>query len=154
MNLVGGPISWISKKQKTIALPMMEAEYMSPAEITKEIVFARNLLKHMKLGSLLQVTDVYCDNESAIELCKNSVYYRSSKHIDINTWLAGNVFFYEFRSLSLERGPRKSTYSVDLRWRVGSISLRWTHVVCCVVCVAKQCFSVFLPTIDFYFVIL
>ncbi|XP_046145576.1 secreted RxLR effector protein 161-like [Osmia bicornis bicornis] len=36
--LAGGPVSWNSKKQKTVALSTMEAEYMALTEVTKEII--------------------------------------------------------------------------------------------------------------------
>ena len=40
-------------------------------------------------------TEIYCDNQSAIQLCKNSVYHARSKHIDIR---------YHFSREAQERG--------------------------------------------------
>lgn len=38
----------------------------------------------MKFSNLVSdATKVYCDSQSAIQLCKNSVYHGRSKHIDI-----------------------------------------------------------------------
>lgn len=92
----GGPISWNSRKQKTVALSTMEAEYMALSEATKETIYIRNLLHHIKAYNLSQnATKIYCDNQSAIELCKNSVYHARSKHIDIK---------YHFSREAQERG--------------------------------------------------
>lgn len=74
----------------------MEAEYMALSEATKETIYLRNLLQHIKAYSLSQnATEIYCDNQSAIELCKNSVYHARSKHIDIK---------YHFSREAQERG--------------------------------------------------
>jgi len=77
--LAGGPISWESKKQKSVTLSTMEAEYMSLSEVCKEIVYLRRLLQHMKFTTCVTgATEVYCDNQSAIELNKNHVFHGRS----------------------------------------------------------------------------
>lgn len=82
--LAGGPISWASRKQKTVALSTMEAEYMALSDLSKEIIYVRNLLEHIKYYSVLETpTKIYCDNQSAICLSKNSVYHARTKHIDV-----------------------------------------------------------------------
>lgn len=82
--LANGPISWGSKKQKSIALSTMEAEYIALSEVCKEIAYLRRLLKHMGFESyVINATNVYCDNQSAIELNKNNVFHGRSKHVDI-----------------------------------------------------------------------
>jgi hypothetical protein len=40
-----GPISWRSRKQKTVALSATEAEYMAICEAGKEIIHVKGLLK-------------------------------------------------------------------------------------------------------------
>lgn len=37
--LAGGPVSWNSRKQKTVALSTMEAEYMALSDATKEVIY-------------------------------------------------------------------------------------------------------------------
>lgn len=82
--LANGPISWETKKQKSVALSTMEAEYMGLTEISKEMIYLKRLLGHMKLSNCVDVTPtVYCDNQSAIQLSKNCVYHGRSKHIDL-----------------------------------------------------------------------
>jgi len=82
--LAGGPISWKSKKQKSISLSTMEAEYVALCEMSKEIVFIKRLLTHIGLEKFVETPiTVYCDNQSATELAKNAVLHKRSKHIDI-----------------------------------------------------------------------
>lgn len=83
--LASGPISWKSKKQASVALSTMEAEYAALAEISREIMYLKRLVTHM--GFIKYASDptiVYCDNQSAIELSKNAVFHKRSKHIDIS----------------------------------------------------------------------
>lgn len=82
--LAGGPISWETKKQKSVALSTMEAEYVALSEATKEAMYLKRLLTHMGFGDFVSgKTTIYCDNQSAIHMSKNNMYHRRSKHIDI-----------------------------------------------------------------------
>jgi len=83
--LANGPISWKSRKQGSVALSTMEAEYAALAEISREIIYIRRLLTHMGFKKFVKdPIRVYCDNQSAIELSKNAVFHKRSKHVDIN----------------------------------------------------------------------
>lgn len=85
LMLSTGPISWKSKKQASVALSTMEAEYAALCEVSREIVYIRRLLIHMGFEKYVtSPIDVFCDNQSAIHLSKNAVYHKRSKHIDIN----------------------------------------------------------------------
>lgn len=100
--IANGPISWEAKKQKSVALSTMEAEYMAMSEVVKEIIYLRRLLNHMKMSSMVKsATTVFCDNQSAIKLTKNSVYHGRSKHIDIR---------YHFVREACENGTVKIDY--------------------------------------------
>lgn len=67
MFLSGGPVNWNSKKQKTVALSTMEAEYMALSEARKEIIYLRNLLNYMKVYEVLErPTTIYCDKQSRV----------------------------------------------------------------------------------------
>lgn len=82
--LANGPISWESKKQMSVAVSTMEAEYMGLSEAAKEVVYLKRLLLHMNLRELASdKINIYCDNQSAVQLSKNNVFHRRSKHIDI-----------------------------------------------------------------------
>jgi hypothetical protein len=80
--LSGGPISWNSKKQATVALSSTEAEYISITQATKEAIWLRLLLKNLGFEQK-DPTIIYVDNQSAISLSKNPVYHSRTKHIDI-----------------------------------------------------------------------
>jgi hypothetical protein len=81
--LIGeGPITWASKKQRTVALSTMEAEYMAASLATREATWLRAMLK--ELGFQLEgPTALNTDNQSAIQFAKNSGFHSRSKHIDI-----------------------------------------------------------------------
>ena len=85
LTLATGPISWKSKKQASVALSTMEAEYAALSEVSREVVYIKRLLIHMGFEKYVTPPiNVFCDNQSAIELSKNAVFHKRSKHIDIN----------------------------------------------------------------------
>lgn len=84
LTLAGGAITWKSKKQPTVSLSTMEAEYIALSEVSKEVIYLKRLLNHMQFYRFVEnPVCVLCDNQSAIELAKNAVYHKRSKHIDI-----------------------------------------------------------------------
>ncbi|OAE32324.1 hypothetical protein AXG93_809s1050 [Marchantia polymorpha subsp. ruderalis] len=80
-QLNGGTISWISKKQKSVTLSSIEAEYMALSKARAETMWLRELLTD--LGFELESTTIFCDNQSAISQIENHKYHKRSKHIDI-----------------------------------------------------------------------
>ncbi|KAH9793742.1 Integrase catalytic domain-containing protein [Citrus sinensis] len=80
-TLGGGPISWWSILQSTIALSTTEAEYMAATEAVKEAIWLKSLLSD--LGVIQENIAVFCDNQSAIFLAKNQIYHARTKHIDV-----------------------------------------------------------------------
>lgn len=85
--LAGGPIIWCSKKQKSVALSTMKAEYMFLSKITKNVMFLKELLIEMmdatSVRNFLIPILIYCDNQSAIGLSKHDLCTNRSKHINI-----------------------------------------------------------------------
>jgi len=78
----GGAISWYSKKQPTVALSTMEAEYMALSNTTCECLWIRELLTELRIlpnGSTL----INVNNQAAIKFTENSQFHAQSKHIDI-----------------------------------------------------------------------
>jgi hypothetical protein len=80
--LAGGAISWQSKKQKTVALSTVEAEYMAAAQSTKEALWWRSTIQGLGY-SIDHPTPLYSDNQGAIALAKNPEHHSRTKHIDI-----------------------------------------------------------------------
>lgn len=79
----GGPVSWTTKHQPTIALSTTEAEYMALSATVQEIMWLRGLNSELHPDFNNTATTVYCDNQSAIHLASTSKYLARSKHIDV-----------------------------------------------------------------------
>ena len=76
------PITWCSKKQRSIAKSSTEAEYRAVSSTTSELMWVENLLTEM--GVTLTTTPViYCDNLSATYLSANPVFHSKMKHLAI-----------------------------------------------------------------------
>jgi hypothetical protein len=74
-------ISWMSQKQKLIALSTCEAEYIAGAAGACQAVWLNRLLEELT-GISPQQPILRMDNQSAIALSKNPVLHDRSKHID------------------------------------------------------------------------
>ena len=81
-KLNGDPISWASKKQRTVALSTCEAELYAEAAAIQEVLWLRGLVKELGLHTHLGST-VYGDNQSAIAVSKNGVKGERTKHVDV-----------------------------------------------------------------------
>jgi hypothetical protein len=80
--LSGSAISWLSKKQASVALSTAEAEYIALSTTTQEVVWLRRLLRDFGVD-MSQATEVFGDNQGSIALSKNPVHHKRTKHIDI-----------------------------------------------------------------------
>ncbi|XP_021980468.1 uncharacterized mitochondrial protein AtMg00810-like [Helianthus annuus] len=76
-------ISWRSKKQDVVSRSSTEAEYRTIAVTTCEIVWLRWILADMGV-TISQPTPLHCDNKSAMQIAKNSVFHDRKKHIEID----------------------------------------------------------------------
>jgi len=75
-------ISWSSRKQPTVALSTMEAEYMALAKATCEAIWLRKLSSELGIPTNSPTT-IFIDNQSAMCFAENPVFHACSKHIDI-----------------------------------------------------------------------
>eukprot|EP00253_Pinus_taeda_P003168 PITA_03168 len=82
-NLGLAAISWYSRKQRSVALSSIEAEYTVASQATFEAIWMQNILVGL-LGQMTDPTMIYCDNQSFIELSENPMFHDRSKHIDIH----------------------------------------------------------------------
>eukprot|EP00253_Pinus_taeda_P021769 PITA_21769 len=78
-----GPISWACKKQAAISLSSAEAEYCGAVEASKEALWLRQILSEFGFEQQ-HPTTLWCDNQSAIQLCKDPVQHQCSKHIALH----------------------------------------------------------------------
>ena len=77
-----GVVSWFSRKQKSVALSSVEAEYMVASMAACEGMWLRKLLVGL-FECELEAIVVHCDNQSGIGLSENPVFHDGSKHIDV-----------------------------------------------------------------------
>lgn len=83
MYLGASPISWSSRKQKTVARSSTEAEYKALADSSCEVLWITSLLN--ELGVKLSKQPVlYCDNMGAKSLSANPVFHSRMKHIALS----------------------------------------------------------------------
>ena len=81
--LGSGAISWYSGKQRGVTTSTAQAEYVALSHTTKEAVFLRQLLSELE-GTDYGPVSVQEDNQAAIAIAKNPVFYSKTKHIDIS----------------------------------------------------------------------
>ncbi|KAL8120231.1 hypothetical protein AgCh_017394 [Apium graveolens] len=77
------PISWSSKKQKTVARSSIEAEYRTVASSLAELNWVMNFLIELKLP-VSSPPRIFCDNIGATYLCHNPVFHSRMKHIALD----------------------------------------------------------------------
>ena len=82
VKVSGGPISWSSRTQKTVALSSCEAEFLALSEALKEALWLYQVFHELDLEYDDPIT-IHVDNQAAINLAHNSVLHQRSKHIDI-----------------------------------------------------------------------
>ena len=87
-------VTWVSQKQRCVALSSCEAEFMAATAAACQGIWLRNLLNQVTEESIGPVV-ILVDNKSAIDLAKNPVFHGRSKHIDIR---------YHFIRECVERG--------------------------------------------------
>ena len=80
--LCGAAVSWQAKKQPTVALSTVEAEYMAATEAAREAIWWRSFLAELGL-SLPSPSAILSDSQGAIALAKNPAHHSRTKHIDI-----------------------------------------------------------------------
>ena len=82
--LNGGPlVSWRCRKQATVALSTCEAEYMALTEAVQEAKFLKQLCVDLNVVQVSYRVVVNVDNQGAINLAKNPMYHKRSKHIQV-----------------------------------------------------------------------
>lgn len=85
-TLCKGPISWTSKKQRSVSTSTTEAEYVALCQAGKQAIWTRGLLKELGRMNLLEndfSVPISCDNQAAIGLAENPENHARSKHIDV-----------------------------------------------------------------------
>jgi len=79
--LAGGPVSWQSHAQKTVALSTMEAEYMALAAAVQESLWIRMVLEELQFALPTPIR-LLEDNIACVHFSDHPGAHRRSKHID------------------------------------------------------------------------
>jgi len=77
-----GAVSWYSGKQTCVATSTAQAEYIALSQTTNEGMFLRQLFGELE-GTDHGPVVVREDNQAAIAIAKNPVFYSRAKHIDV-----------------------------------------------------------------------
>lgn len=77
-----GLVTWASQKQRSVTLSSCEAEFMAATAAACQAIWLRKMVRQVT-GKYIELVVLYIDNKSAIDLAKNPVFHRRSKHIDI-----------------------------------------------------------------------
>ena len=80
--MAGGPVSWSSKRQATVALSTVEAEYVAMSRCAQQLVWMHSWLDEVQIEYSLPGV-IRGDNRGAIALTKNTWDHGKIKHIDI-----------------------------------------------------------------------
>ncbi|GAA0169997.1 transmembrane signal receptor [Lithospermum erythrorhizon] len=81
--LGGSPISWKTKKQKTVSRTSAEAEYRSMAALTTELKWLNMLFLDPGVLHFAPMT-LFCDSQSALHIAQNPVFHERTKHIEVD----------------------------------------------------------------------
>jgi hypothetical protein len=74
-------VSWTSKKQYSVGLSTVEAEYIVAGACSTQILYMKQTL--LDYGVVLEKVPLLCDNESAVKIANNPIQHSRTKHIDI-----------------------------------------------------------------------
>jgi hypothetical protein len=80
-------ITWRSSKQTVVAQSSTEAEYIALAETSNEAAWLRKLMKDFNMSTTEPIL-IYEDNQSTIQLAKNPIHSRRTKHIEVHFHVA------------------------------------------------------------------
>lgn len=83
IQLGGSPISWKTKKQKTVSRSSAKAEYRALAFLTQELIWLKRILVGLGVPHVESMT-VCCDSKAAIHIATNPVFHERTKHVEID----------------------------------------------------------------------
>jgi hypothetical protein len=79
----GGPISWASKKQNSVATSSAESEYSDGNAHKARQMDCASVKGSQYIGKNGDTIQMFGDNQGALTLAKNPHLHQRSKHIDI-----------------------------------------------------------------------
>jgi hypothetical protein len=100
-------VTWMSKKQASISLSTVEAEYIAAGSCCTQLLWMKTLLGDYEFPQDTMI--INCDNTSAINISKNPVQHSRTKHIDIRHHFLCDLVESEVVSLSFIPSEYKLT---------------------------------------------
>ncbi|XP_070042942.1 secreted RxLR effector protein 161-like [Nicotiana tomentosiformis] len=83
-------ISWGTRKQNSVAFSTTEAKYVAAASCCAQLKWIKQQLEDFEVFS--DCVQLLCDNTSALNMAKNPVQHKRTKHIDVrHHFLRDNV---------------------------------------------------------------
>ena len=73
-------ISWSSQLQSMVALSTMESEYIGLSNAGQHLAWLQSFFKEIRHLQKAP-TELFCDNQAAIILCRNPQFWARTKHI-------------------------------------------------------------------------
>jgi hypothetical protein len=98
--VAGGPISWASKRQETVALSTVEAEYTAFTRASQQAMWINKFLSEVAMEQDMP-TNILTNNQGAIANTVNYKNHRRTKHIRVK---------YHFVKERVEAGEVSFTY--------------------------------------------
>ena len=126
-------ISWKSKKQAIVSRSSTEAEYHNLATTVCELQWCAGLLLDFSVSSTVPIS-LWCDNQVALHITKNHVFYEHTKHLEIICHLVRDQYKVGFvlpRHISFAAQSTdiltKFLFQPDFRSIVSKLGLVATH---------------------------
>eukprot|EP00961_Rhodomonas_salina_P265763 3592316-Rhodomonas_salina.1 len=85
LSLNNAPVSWKAKRQDCVTLSSAEAEYVAASMAGQEVVYLRAILRGLGYEQT-HVTEVWEDNAACIQISKNPVNRKFTRHIDVRRY--------------------------------------------------------------------
>ena len=84
VKLSGSPVSWSSRRQRTVAMSTCEAEYIAGYKAAQEIIWIQNMINDLRIkGFEATPTSLLIDNNAALKLTRNPELHDRTKHIEL-----------------------------------------------------------------------
>jgi len=84
--MAGGPVSWSSKRQSTVATSSTEAEYIGQYNAAREATWIRSFLMELGLSYRDLIKEplvIKADNTAAESLSRDPTIHSRAKHMDV-----------------------------------------------------------------------
>ena len=79
--------SWCSKKQNTVALSTKEAEFIAASAAANQALWLRKVLIYLNMKQE-GCTKIFVDNQVAISISHNPVFFKKTKHFNIKVFFS------------------------------------------------------------------